>query len=394
MPGSFERSKQWTQLNILMLIMTILRLLPGVRGQAERAEDKSLSTRSQIRQKALAELDEQLQDLYSARDFAYGATGPESLFSAANHDWELRDIALVLTVDGELHAVKRSTGQHVWSLHDSSSGQDNIISQPLVAARSSYPNTSAVADHTTGQGLSSHANSSPPDQSDEVYILEPTAGGSIFVYSRSKQSTTKLPLTMAELVNLSPFTFPGDDSRMFVSQKTTSLVGVDLASGKLAGVFGPEAGWCEWQSNRNGMMDSDNEEGIQTRPRDLLYVGRTGEASLVLQCAATDRLCRVFTFNPRKEHRRPHPASILHLVPPFIDIFCLSASFLPTYTRRSILSAHVRRKSSLLPHRRNINAMGDSSAFRFARRWRLRHRIRSLTKPRSGSSATHAPQTT
>lgn len=263
--------------------INILALLTFVaQGRAQRdAQSNALAVQNTKQKRVLAELDEQLQDLYTARDAANAqATHNEILFEASSNDWELRDIALVLTVDGELHAVKRSNGQWVWSLHDSSAGSANVISQPLVSSRSTYGSTvSATSEEVNAsRGMSTQASylSGKPEEEDEVYILEPTAGGSIFVYNRSKHTTTKLPLSISELVNLSPFTFPGDDSRMFVSQKTTSLVGIDLASGKLAGVFGPEAGWCEWQSNKSGMMDAECEEGIQSRPRDLLYLGRTG----------------------------------------------------------------------------------------------------------------------
>lgn len=186
--------------------------------------------------------------------------------SATSTGTTLSDIFLVTTIDGQLHALKRNTGQWAWSLH--SEANDTHEPTPLVQSASN--------------------GSTFPS---ELYILEPVAGGQIYVHQTSEDDdddddgeaaggrTTRLPLTLAELVDMSPFVFPGNDlaaDRMFVGSRTTSLVGVDLATGKLVGEFGPGNGWCEW---KDAGLSSDaahaDQDDIARRPRDLLYLGKT-----------------------------------------------------------------------------------------------------------------------
>jgi hypothetical protein len=187
--------------------------------------------------------------------------------------YELANLALLSAVDGSVFAVNRQTGRWIWTLH---SNEATVLS-PLVASQTNVTPSAYSAGLLTSKPpelpLPGDQQEATPD---EVYVVEPTAGGSIYLHVKSSGTTQKLPLTIAELVDLSPFTFPSDDSRMFVGKRTTSLVGVDLASGKLVGVFGPEAGWCEWNGKQGIAKDEECEEGIQSRPRDMLYLGRTG----------------------------------------------------------------------------------------------------------------------
>jgi len=137
---------------------------------------------------------------------------------------------------------------------------------------------------------------------DETYIIEPAGDGDIYVYSRSSGGLEKLPLSMAELVNLSPFRFPGDNSRMFSASKHTKFVGVDIKTGRLVGVFGSNAGWCEWDEGdelsggaRKERIDEDCEEDIEKRPEDLLYMARTGE-SLSKSSFVDRRILRMLVY--------------------------------------------------------------------------------------------------
>ncbi|KAK0551392.1 bifunctional endoribonuclease/protein kinase ire1 [Tilletia horrida] len=49
---------------------------------------------------------------------------------------------------------------------------------------------------------------------------------------------SKLPLTLPQLVQLSPFSFAGDDSRIFIGHKSTTLVELDIATGSIGAVWG------------------------------------------------------------------------------------------------------------------------------------------------------------
>ena len=198
-----------------------------------------------------------------------------------SQNYEMSDIALVLSVDGTLHALKRATGQWVWSLHDNDAKRISELIKPVVdvdrgMVMSASRSKGSLSNST---GLSA-INSSGPESTDteETYIVEPGDSGAIYIRSPNSNGLQKLPLTLPQLVDMSPFTFPTDDSRMFVGKKSTSMVSVDLATGKLVGLFGPDNGWCEWYDKR-GMNTFENEceDDIENRPRDLLYLGKTGE---------------------------------------------------------------------------------------------------------------------
>jgi len=220
--------------------------------------------------------------------------------------FSLSPLVLAVTVDGQVHALRRDTGQWVWTLHDDGgvalggkgrgskeerskrSRAGDSIGGPLVKSSSRRKATSSVNSGRTNEtGLSpveedNEGEGGEPE--DETYIIEPSGDGDIYVFSRSNGGLDKLPLSMAELVNLSPFRFPGDNSRMFSASKHTKFVGVDIKTGRLVGVFGSNAGWCEWDEgdelvggSKKERDDEDCDEDIAKRPEDLLYMARTGE---------------------------------------------------------------------------------------------------------------------
>ena len=193
---------------------------------------------------------------------------------------QLADIALVVGIGGEIHAVRRDTGLWVWSVHDDNplEQRDDVLRTPLVKS------SSGQSGNTTTDEV----------EDEEIYIIEPHSAGDIYVYHKPTGKMQRLPLSVAQLVDMSPFTFPIEsaadgDGRLFVGRKETKLVGVDLQTGKLVGVFGPEAGWCEWQTLRKSgssgkqpniaraaaLVEDPEEDSIENRPWDLLYLGRT-----------------------------------------------------------------------------------------------------------------------
>lgn len=218
--------------------------------------------------------------------------------------FELSPLVIAITVDGQVHALERETGQWRWTLHDDGgvalsgvgrgSGHERqrrssagaAVGGPLVKSasrrRRAVTNSSATAAASNETGIAP-ALEDDNDDDDEQYIIEPTGDGDIYVYSRSSGGLDKLPLSMQELVNLSPFRFPGDASRMFSASKNTKFVGVDLKTGRLVGVFGSSAGWCEWDEADELLTggaaksaEQDCEDDIAMRPQDLLYMARTG----------------------------------------------------------------------------------------------------------------------
>jgi serine/threonine-protein kinase/endoribonuclease IRE1 len=195
---------------------------------------------------------------------------------------ELSPLAIAVTLDGGVHAVNRETGQWLWSLHSETgaehSSAEEPAARPLISVRKGNASI-ALQPSSSGQQIhGNHSNDSYEDE--EVYVIEPHSQGYIYLWRRNGERVQRLPLSIVELVERSPFTFPGDDARMFVGRKMSSLIGVDLRSGRLVGDFGPEAGWCEWHDSVTGKAstwtEAECEESIERRPGDLLYLGKTG----------------------------------------------------------------------------------------------------------------------
>ncbi|GAA5986223.1 hypothetical protein JCM10908_006463 [Rhodotorula pacifica] len=248
--------------------------------------------------------------------------------------FELSPLVIAITVDGQVHALERETGQWRWTLHDDGgvalsgvgrgSGHERkrrssagaAVGGPLVKSasrrRRNMTRPTAASSNETGIVPASEDE----DDADEQYIIEPTGDGDIYVFSRSSGGLDKLPLSMQELVNLSPFRFPGDASRMFSASKNTKFVGVDLKTGRLVGVFGSSAGWCEWDEADELMTggaakstDQDCEDDIAMRPQDLLYMART-EYHLSIYDTTSSQPLQTLSYTTYSSSTLPHVSPV------------------------------------------------------------------------------------
>lgn len=191
-----------------------------------------------------------------------------------NEPLELLDIVLVASVEGNLHALNRTSGQVLWTISSSeaeaSSNTPSTLG-PLVRTR--HPDPDPLADG---------------DDEQEVYVIEPQTG-EIYVMATPDSPMQRLPLSMAQLVDLSPYTMAGDDStKMFVGKKETSLLLVELETGRVKGTVNPNAE-CFWdpfdefarQGDVNDELDLDDLESSKpTRSHQQtteVFIGRTGE---------------------------------------------------------------------------------------------------------------------
>lgn len=191
---------------------------------------------------------------------------PSSHLNTDDPSLELLDIVLVSTVDGRLHAVERSTGRLIWT-------QANLIlndtERTLVSSRSRFiSNASDLVQ-----------------QVEPMYIVEPN-DGSLYVYLPDGSDAVagwgefdgrlqKLPLTMEELIDLSPFTFPHEASHIFMGSKSSSLLAIDLQTGERVSDFAHDAN-CDFStSNEVWASPPECESDIELRPEDKLFIGRT-----------------------------------------------------------------------------------------------------------------------
>ena len=199
-------------------------------------------------------------------------------------DLVLANTLVLTTVEGGLYALDRETGKQLWSLSPHASHESDSLLRPLVTALYGKEQKSFAEIAQGGPAFASPLDgSSPLLETGGIYIVEPSSAGDIYVLTAagakagSSPATSgepgtvqldKLPLTLPQLVELSPFSFAGDDTRVFVGQKQTTLVELNIQTGELGAVFGGrQAGvWC-------GAQAHDIDAGLEGASSNHAYAG-------------------------------------------------------------------------------------------------------------------------
>ncbi|CAH7682124.1 IRE protein kinase [Phakopsora pachyrhizi] len=259
------------------------------------------------------------------------STGSSSQLSSEppNHyeanRFQLSPLVLITTLDGRLHALDRNTGKWNWTLRDQNkiyrrSGLKNLR-QGVVSSQSErevYRLTDDGREEDQDEERFVEEELEDEDEvetsTDELYAIEPKDDGDLYLIrpdSSQPQASRleKLPISVSQLVNLSPFTFPsGHDSKMFIGKKETQLLGIDIRNGTLVSVLSNHASKklkrsnstrsdatdqqgtcsaalpqsskpddCSSSQSNHAKQESSAEEtvSIADRPQDLLYIGRT-----------------------------------------------------------------------------------------------------------------------
>jgi serine/threonine-protein kinase/endoribonuclease IRE1 len=202
----------------------------------------------------------------AAQPHEYPFRPPISGANDGEEDLQLMDIVLLASVDGKFHALNRTSGHTLWSMSSSAfPGSAPPTLGPLV--RTSHVETDA---DTTDDDDSSHQ---------ELYIIEPQSGY-IYIMTSPSSPLQRLAFSMSELVNMSPFSFSvGDDKRVFVGRKETSLFTLELETGKVKEV-NAECPWNPFEDLHSDKYDIDLDELESSdlpRPITEISIGRTGE---------------------------------------------------------------------------------------------------------------------
>ncbi|KAG6889943.1 hypothetical protein C0995_013470 [Termitomyces sp. Mi166 len=205
----------------------------------------------------------------SARSHALAERGPSeysfissSRESAGTNDLDLIDIVLVASVDGKFHALNRTSGNMIWSM-------------------SSFPSSTSIsAPSTLGPLVRTTHLDNDPDMTDEttpqeLYVIEPQSGD-IYVMMTPTSPLQRFPFSMSELVDMSPFTLPGsDDSRVFVGRKETSLLLIELETGKIKATLNSECAWEHPDDEDELDLDElESSKSPMSTPTEV-YIGRT-----------------------------------------------------------------------------------------------------------------------
>ncbi|KAG8965354.1 bifunctional endoribonuclease/protein kinase ire1 [Tulasnella sp. 419] len=183
---------------------------------------------------------------------------------------DLLDTVVVASVDGRFHAVNRTNGRLIWSMD-----------QPLLISPEAQPTFHSLvrSDHSS---LLSRGSTALDDFDEplETYIIEPQSGN-IFVNppnARRDAPLQRLPFSMSQLVDLSPFRF--DDQRTFVGKKSTSFITLDLETGELLELIDSDR-WCPWTNKKQDLsgdemlLDELEEEAAPRRVRKRIHIGKT-----------------------------------------------------------------------------------------------------------------------
>ncbi|TFK29552.1 hypothetical protein FA15DRAFT_664103 [Coprinopsis marcescibilis] len=176
---------------------------------------------------------------------------------SVTRDFELLDIVLVASVDGKFHAFTRKEGRPLWSM-----------SSFARAASPATPTSLAPLVRTV------HADHDEDDMGpSETYIVEPQTGD-IYVANHEEGSLQRFPFSVPELVDMSPFTSPGDEeNRVFIGSKKTSLLLLELETGKIKATLDSE---CPPYEDNRDEMDGFGEEENSGRPATTeVFIGRT-----------------------------------------------------------------------------------------------------------------------
>jgi serine/threonine-protein kinase/endoribonuclease IRE1 len=213
----------------------------------------------------------------SSKDYRFIPPLAASADHDVNDDLQLQDILLVASVDGKFHALNRTSGHALWSMASSAASTVPPGLAPLI--RTAHVETDP--DLFDDEGLHQ-----------ELYVIEPQTGD-IFVMPSSTSPLQRLPLSMSQLVDLSPFSFAGEEDRQFLGRKETSLIVIELQTGKVKATFNTECPWDPFEDlAQRGHLDPDSGEADGKEPcpgSSEVLIGRTGELQALIRGA---KFCR------------------------------------------------------------------------------------------------------
>ncbi|KZT22306.1 kinase-like protein [Neolentinus lepideus HHB14362 ss-1] len=190
---------------------------------------------------------------------------PESFSTFQEEHLQALDITLLASVDGKFHALNRTNGAVLWSMSASSSDSAPATLGPLVRTTHVEYDPDLLDD----------------DASQEQYIIEPQSGD-IYVMASPTSPLQRLSFSMAQLVDMSPFSFSGEDGKIFVGKKETSLLLIELETGRIKATLNSECPWDPFSTGSvsdSGEIDLDELEEEATRnhmsvPTEV-FIGRT-----------------------------------------------------------------------------------------------------------------------
>ncbi|KAF9907247.1 bifunctional endoribonuclease/protein kinase ire1 [Lobosporangium transversale] len=158
-------------------------------------------------------------------------------------------LALLTTIDGDLHCIDKANGEIVWTRRSEARGaivSSNITKYTRGPSRPSPPlqqNDQQRLDNAIGElnesgagGGSNHGDYSYNNSEDWTFIVEPSEIPRLYVYSNS--SGLQPVGSLVHLVSNSPQIRP--DGKRITGGKKTSLIELEISTGQIVTKFEPE----------------------------------------------------------------------------------------------------------------------------------------------------------
>jgi serine/threonine-protein kinase/endoribonuclease IRE1 len=171
-------------------------------------------------------------------------------------DWEVEDFVLLATVDGDLYASDRKTGQERWHFK---------ADHPMVETRHFRTNRSVLDD-----------DYDPIDH--YIWVVEPTRDGELYLWRPNEQGAglAKMALTMKKVVEeLSPWN-DKDNGVVYLGDKKTTMVTLNAATGTIIKQFGSSGSYVNKVDSESCFKPNALADGEEECSEDrTITLGRT-----------------------------------------------------------------------------------------------------------------------
>jgi len=186
-----------------------------------------------------------------------GVGGLSQQIARSLEDWEVKDFVLLATVDGDLYASDRKTGQERWHFK---------ADHPMVETRHFRANRSVVEE-----------DYDPIDH--YLWVIEPARDGELYMWRPTDDGVglAKLTWNMKDLMGgLSPH-FDRENGIVYTGKKETTMVTLNADTGAVIKEFSSSGSYVnKVESDRcyrpNALADGDSEE---CRNSGTITIGRT-----------------------------------------------------------------------------------------------------------------------
>ena len=167
-------------------------------------------------------------------------------------DWQVEDIILLATVDGNIHARDRRTGAPRWELE---------ADRPMVE----------TVYHRHNRSVDEHGS----EVEDPLWIVEPSQDGSIYVYiPGSPLGMQRLGKTVKELAELAPYA-SDEPAVAYTAEKKNTLYTVDASTGHVLKSFSSAGTHFNQDRSCRRVHPLEALEEDECEPIGTLTLGRT-----------------------------------------------------------------------------------------------------------------------